>query len=133
MPFNFALLNVEWRAQAVREVVDSLEVALPEGAWPNYVLGNQDESRLASRCGRDQARVAVMLLLTLRGAPRLYYGDEIGNDKRVYPIQPSAGPLAHRGEHGDGARSVPHADAVEYGTECRFLSAGDRRALAAPR
>ncbi|MGD9002537.1 MAG: alpha-amylase family glycosyl hydrolase, partial [Anaerolineae bacterium] len=78
MPFNFALLNVAWGAGEVREVVDSLEVALPEGAWPNYVLGNHDESRLASRYGRDEARVAAMLLLTLRGTPTLYYGDEIG-------------------------------------------------------
>jgi alpha-glucosidase len=33
---------------------------------------------VASRVGRDQARVAAMLLLTLRGTPTLYYGDEIG-------------------------------------------------------
>jgi glycosidase len=78
MPFNFTLLNVEWEAGEVRRVVDSLEAALPRGAWPNYVLGNHDESRLASRYGRDQARVAAMLLLTLRGTPTLYYGDEIG-------------------------------------------------------
>jgi glycosidase len=78
MPFNFGLLNVSWNAQAVREVVDSVEEALPEGAWPNYVLGNHDEPRLASRYGRDEARVAAMLLLTLRGTPTLYYGDEIG-------------------------------------------------------
>jgi alpha-glucosidase len=78
MPFNFGLLNVDWRAQAVREVVDSLEEALPQGAWPNYVLGNHDEPRLASRYGREEARVAAMLLLTLRGTPTIYYGDEIG-------------------------------------------------------
>jgi alpha-glucosidase len=78
MPFNFGLLNIDWSAQAVREVVDSLEEALPEGAWPNYVLGNHDEPRLATRYGREKARVAAMLLLTLRGTPTLYYGDEIG-------------------------------------------------------
>ncbi len=78
MPFNFALLNVNWDAQAVRRIVDSLERALPPGAWPNYVLGNHDESRLATRYGRARARVAAMLLLTLRGTPTLYYGDEIG-------------------------------------------------------
>ena len=48
------------------------------GAWPNWVLGNHDRPRVASRVGRDQARVAAMLLLTLRGTPTLYYGDEIG-------------------------------------------------------
>jgi alpha-glucosidase len=78
MPFNFALLNVPWQARAVRQVVDSLEAALPPGAWPNYVLGNHDDSRLVTRYGIAQARVAAMLLLTLRGTPTLYYGDEIG-------------------------------------------------------
>jgi alpha-glucosidase len=78
MPFNFALLNVPWEAQDVRGVVGALEAAIPAGAWPNYVLGNHDEPRLATRYGRSQARVAAMLLLTLRGTPTLYYGDEIG-------------------------------------------------------
>ncbi len=78
MPFNFALLNVPWEAAAVRRVVDELEAALPEGAWPNYVLGNHDEPRIAGRIGLRQARVAAMLLLTLRGTPTLYYGEEIG-------------------------------------------------------
>ena len=78
MPFNFAFLNVEWEAEAIREIVDSLEAAIPPGAWPNYVLGNHDESRFASRYGESQARVGAMLQLTLRGTPTIYYGDEIG-------------------------------------------------------
>ena len=78
MPFNFQLLNIPWTAGGVRAAVDGLEAALPPGAWPNYVLGNHDESRLATRLGPDQARVAAMLLLTLPGTPTLYYGDEIG-------------------------------------------------------
>lgn len=77
-PFNFLLLTIPWTATAVRTVVESLETILPEGAWPNYVLGNHDEERIVSRYGRAQARVAAMLLLTLRGTPTLYYGDEIG-------------------------------------------------------
>jgi len=78
MPFNFSLLGVTWQAQAVRERVDTLESALPMGGWPNYVLGNHDEPRLASKLGEKAARVAAMLLLTLRGTPTLYYGDELG-------------------------------------------------------
>jgi len=42
------------------------------------VLGNHDETRFASRLGPHGARLAAMLLLTLRGTPTLYYGDEIG-------------------------------------------------------
>jgi alpha-glucosidase len=51
---------------------------LPTDAWPNWVLGNHDQPRIASRIGAAQARVAQMLLLTLRGTPTCYYGDEIG-------------------------------------------------------
>ena len=78
MPFNFKLLYSQWDAKTVRAVVDELEAVLPDGGWPNYVLGNHDESRLASRVGKAQSRVAAMLLLTLRGTPTLYMGDEIG-------------------------------------------------------
>ena len=59
--------------------------ALPPGGWPNWVLGNHDQPRIATRVGRDQARVAAMLLLTLRGTPTLYYGDEIGMQQVAIP------------------------------------------------
>ena len=78
VPYNFQLLGVDWQAAKVMQIVDSLEAVLPPGAWPNYVLGNHDEARLASRLGTQGARLAAMLLLTLRGTPTLYYGDEIG-------------------------------------------------------
>jgi len=78
LPFNFALLSAPWNARAIEKIIYDYESALPKGAWPNWVLGNHDRPRVASRVGHDQARVAAMLLLTLRGTPTLYYGDEIG-------------------------------------------------------
>lgn len=78
MPFNFALLSTFWSARSIEKIVEDYEKALPKGAWPNWVLGNHDRPRVASRVGPEQARVAAMLLLTLRGTPTLYYGDEIG-------------------------------------------------------
>jgi alpha-glucosidase len=78
LPFNFHLLSTPWNAKAIARLVESYEAALPHGAWPNWVLGNHDRSRVASRVGSAQARVAAMLLLTLRGTPTLYQGDEIG-------------------------------------------------------
>jgi alpha-glucosidase len=59
--------------------------ALPDGAYANWVFGNHDQPRIASRIGRAQARVAMMLLLTLRGAPTLYYGEEIGMENVNVP------------------------------------------------
>jgi alpha-glucosidase len=78
LPFNFHLILAEWNARAIAEVIRTYEAALPMGAWPNYVLGNHDQSRLATRVGALQARAAAMLLLTLRGTPTMYYGDELG-------------------------------------------------------
>lgn len=78
MPFNFALLSTLWSARSVENIIADYEKALPPGAWPNWVLGNHDRPRVASRVGPQQAGVAAMLLLTLRGTPTLYYGDEIG-------------------------------------------------------
>jgi alpha-glucosidase len=86
LPFNFQLINAAWNAPAVKKMVDDYEAILPTDAWPNWVLGNHDQHRLATRVGAQQARVTAMLLLTLRGTPTCYYGDEIGMEN--VPIPP---------------------------------------------
>jgi len=69
----------EWSAATIRALVDAIEDATRGASgWPNYVLGNHDTHRIASRVGPEGARLAMMLLLTLRGTPTLYQGDEIG-------------------------------------------------------
>ncbi len=79
LPFNFQLLLLPtWDATAIADVVTRYEAALPPNGWPNWVLGNHDRPRIASRVGSAQARVAALLLLTLRGTPTLYMGDELG-------------------------------------------------------
>ncbi|MFN8484105.1 MAG: alpha-amylase family glycosyl hydrolase [Anaerolineae bacterium] len=87
MPFNFQLIESKWGAEIVRGVVEAYEAALPAGGWPNWVLGNHDRSRIGTRAGREQARVAMMLLLTLRGTPTCYYGDEIGMVDVDIPVE----------------------------------------------
>jgi alpha-glucosidase len=87
LPFNFQLVQAPWDAAHIARLIEEYEQALPEGAWPNWVLGNHDQHRIASRVGRSQARVAAMLLLTLRGTPTLYYGDEIGMQDVEIPPQ----------------------------------------------
>jgi alpha-glucosidase len=79
LPHNFALTEVHgWTAEEIRAVVRGYEAVLPEGAWPNWLLGDHDFSRIATRVGPERARMAQMLLLTLRGTPTCYYGDELG-------------------------------------------------------
>ncbi len=51
LPFNFQLINAAWDAPTVRRMVDQYEADLPAGAWPNWVLGNHDQHRVATRVG----------------------------------------------------------------------------------
>ena len=107
MPLNFQLLGIDLQASTIRRIVDSLEGSLPPGAWPNYVLGNHDETRLASRYSQAESRLAAMLLLTLRGTPTIYYGDEIGMKEAVIPIEQQQDPWGIRvpGLSRDGCRT----------------------------
>ena len=79
--FNFVFVHAPLEAAALRAVVEETEALLPEGAWPIWTASNHDVSRLATRwAAGDPAKVklALLLLLTLRGTPFLYQGDEIG-------------------------------------------------------
>ena len=123
LPFNFALIQTAWQAPAIAQIITEYESLLPEGAWPNYVLGNHDQSRLATRVGVAQARVAAMLLLTLRGTPTLYYGDELGmTDAPIRPDQ-VRDPGQSNGKGRDPERSpmlwvdAPHAGFCPPGAE----------------
>jgi alpha-glucosidase len=78
LPGNFTLLLLDWDAKKIRVALDECESSVPKGAWPNWVLGNHDRPRLATRVGDEQIRVAAILLLSLRGTPTIYSGDEIG-------------------------------------------------------
>jgi len=86
LPFNFQLIRLPWKAEEIAAAVERYEALLPSYAWPNWVLGNHDKSRIATRAGPAQAGVAAMLLLTLRGTPTMYYGDEIGMRDVPIPI-----------------------------------------------
>lgn len=81
LPFNFELIEAPWNARGIAAFIDAYEAALPEGGWPNWVVGNHDSPRIAGKLGEAQARIAALLLLTLRGTPTLYQGDEIGIGK----------------------------------------------------
>ncbi|KQP31098.1 alpha-amylase [Methylobacterium sp. Leaf104] len=101
LPFNFQLIQTPWNARSVADLVVSYEEALPPGGWPNWVLGNHDQPRIAARVGPDQAAIAAMLLLTLRGTPTLYYGDELGLAQVSIPPERVQDPWEHN-EPGHG-------------------------------
>jgi alpha-glucosidase len=98
-PFTFSALD----ATATRDIVEATEAALPERAWPVWMLSNHDIQRFPTRMAGDderKARAALLLLLTLRGTPVLYYGDELGMPQGDVP------PERQRDMAGrDGART----------------------------
>ena len=85
-------ISTAWNPQAIASLIEAYEAALPIGGWPNWVLGNHDSSRVASRVGRAQARVAAMLLLTLRGTPDNLPGRGAWDGGYSYSAAPRAGP-----------------------------------------
>jgi alpha-glucosidase len=79
--FNFVFINADLDAAAMRTIVEQVEELIPAGAWPIWTGSNHDVSRLATRWAGgdpDKVRCALLILLTLRGTPFLYQGDEIG-------------------------------------------------------
>ncbi|MGA8113461.1 MAG: alpha-amylase family glycosyl hydrolase [Actinocatenispora sp.] len=122
LPSNMHLISVPYRAADVADLVVRYEAALPGHAWPNWVLGNHDRSRVATRVGSAQARVAAMLLLTLRGTPIVYYGDEIGMTDVPVPDELVRDPYARRvpgiGVGRDPERSPMQWSAAPHGGFC---------------
>jgi alpha-glucosidase len=103
MAFNFAFLHCGWGAGHFARAVDRWEELLGPELWPNYTLSNHDQPRAFTRYAtRDRgesnarARVAGAMLLTLRGTPFLYYGEEIGMSCRRIPRARLQDPLGKR-------------------------------------
>ena len=78
LAFNFELLRSRWTAREIALTIERTEALHPPGTWPTYALSNHDNSRHATRYGVERTRVAALLLLTLRGTPFVYAGEEIG-------------------------------------------------------
>jgi alpha-glucosidase len=85
LAFNFAFLRAPWSVDAFKREVELFESILPPGAWPDYALSNHDNPRAVSRYadgdlvkGRRRGRLAALMLLTLRGTPFIYQGEEMG-------------------------------------------------------
>ncbi|CAN5286307.1 alpha-amylase family glycosyl hydrolase [soil metagenome] len=111
MAFNFPFLFSPFEAAALRHMVESAEASIPKGGWPVWTLSNHDAGRFPTRwCDEDDVRVrcALMTLLTLRGTPVLYYGDEIGMGQTALPYEHLRDAVSERDwpeSSRDGART----------------------------
>ena len=85
LPFNFRLVFSDWEADNIKTLIKQFEATLPEHGWPNWVLSNHDQPRFASRAGLEQSRNGLLFLLTAKGTPTLYYGDELGMENVAIP------------------------------------------------
>lgn len=136
LPFNFELIGAKWEASVLAALTREYEAKLPGAAWPNWVLGNHDRSRVATRVGPQQARVAAMLLLTLRGTPTLYYGDELGMTDVAIPPDRVMDPF-EKNVPGLGAGRDPErtpmqwssAPSAGFTTGTAWLPIGDSKAI----
>ena len=99
LAFNIPLLHTQFEAKALRAVVEETEAEVPPGSWPVWTAGNHDLSRFPTRWGEGdpaKARCALMMILTLRGAAFLYYGDEIGMPDTDVPEERLRDPVGIR-------------------------------------
>ena len=85
LPLNYALLDSGWDALSLQANIDAYLNAIPDDAWPVWVIGGHDKKRMASKIGQAQCRILAMLALTLRGTPFFYAGDELGMEMMPIP------------------------------------------------
>ncbi len=99
LAFNFLFVHAPFDPAALSAVVAGMEEKLPAAAWPVYTGSNHDAGRLATRWAdgdERRVRVALMMLLALRGTPFLYYGDEIGLPEVPQDAETALDPVARR-------------------------------------
>jgi len=99
LAFNFPFIESEFQAAPMSGIVDRMAGLLPENAWPVWTGSNHDVSRLATRwAGGDpvKVRLALMMLMMLRGTPVLYEGDEIGLEDVVLEQEDLLDPVGVR-------------------------------------
>ncbi|MGI9577097.1 MAG: alpha-amylase family glycosyl hydrolase [Microthrixaceae bacterium] len=108
LAFNFLALHASWDAARWRGELEATYGGHDRiGAWPTWVMSNHDLPRHRTRYGNEaRARAAAVLLLTLRGTPFLYQGEELGLQDAVVPPEAVVDPGGR-----DGCRApIPWTD-----------------------
>jgi alpha-glucosidase len=85
LAFNFLFTIAPWDASSKAATIELAEALAAGASWPCYHLSNHDGWRHSSVIGQQAVRAAAVLLLTLRGTPILYLGEEIGMENVEVP------------------------------------------------
>ncbi len=96
LSFNFKFAGQPFSARKFRRVLEETQEKLPEPYWPCYVFSNHDSKRLISRQKQniEKAKLLAILLLTVRGTPFIYYGEEIGMLQAKVPKEKQLDPIS---------------------------------------
>ena len=106
LPLNLSLTWSKWEAETIGTTIADYQARVAGHGWPTTTLDTHDQPRIVARAGVDQARAAAMLLLTQRGTPTLYYGDEIGMRGVDIPPEQAVDPQGRRtGRNRDPTRT----------------------------
>jgi alpha-glucosidase len=106
LPLNLSWTWSKWQADAIGPMIADYQANVAGRGWPTTTLDTHDQPRIAARAGVEQARVAALLLLTQRGTPTLYYGDEIGMRGVDIPSEQAVDPQGRRtGRNRDPTRT----------------------------
>jgi alpha-glucosidase len=96
----------KWDAETIARTLAEYQACVEGRGWPTTTLDTHDQQRIVARAGIEQARVAAMLLLTQRGTPTLYYGDEVGMRGVAIPPEQAVDPQGRRtGRNRDPTRT----------------------------
>jgi alpha-glucosidase len=112
-PFNFSFITLPWKAEIHKGYIDEFDAKIGASKIPVYVLGNHDVHRVATRIGIEQARVAALIQMTLRGLPFIYQGEEIGMTDGEIPIDAIQDPQ-EKGNPGIGIGRDPERTPMQW-------------------
>ena len=113
LPFNFALIHAAWNAADRRSLIADYEKSLPRRRLAELGARQSRSAAHRGRVGPAQARIAAMLLLTLRGTPTMYYGDEIGLARVDIPPELAQDPW-EKNEPGLGVGRDPSRTPMQW-------------------
>jgi alpha-glucosidase len=113
LPLNLTLTYSKWEPDVIGRIVAEYQGRVSGRGWPTMTLDTHDQHRIVARAGLTQARVAAMLLLTQRGTPTIYYGDEIGMRGVDIPSEQAVDPQGRR----TGRNRDPTRTPMQWGSE----------------